>query len=238
METKNQRSPSQHHVINHESVFPNICPIDVFCHWVTFDQWSNTCTTTIKQWHWNARSSKRTSLREDDATAKDTDWKQWPLTWATWAVAIMPLASASTTAPRAEQKSRIVLPQQCWTSIETIGAGDIVKSLIRAIGPCHEKRILIQYLGLECIVDSTVFIFFFNCGNQLQLGHWCNFATNYRRIFFFFFTHRTLYFNIPQTSWFPRHNPNDQEAWLSRRKKRRDANKHATHHPIQHNPGC
>jgi hypothetical protein len=38
METKNQRSPSQHHVINHESVFPNICPIDVFCHWATCDQ--------------------------------------------------------------------------------------------------------------------------------------------------------------------------------------------------------
>ena len=100
------------------------------------------------------------------------------------------------------------------------------------------EKILIQYLGLECIVDSTVFIFFFNCGYQLQLGHWCNFATNYRRIFFFFFTHRTLSFNIPQTSWFPRHNPNDQDAWLSRRKKRRDASKHATHHPIQHNPGC
>jgi hypothetical protein len=49
---------------------------------------------------------------------------------------------------------------------------------------------------------------------------------------------QTLCILIPQTSWFPRHNPNDQEAWLSRRKKRRDANKHATHHPIQHNPGC
>ena len=38
METKNQCSPSQHHVINHESMFPNMFPINVFCQWVTFDQ--------------------------------------------------------------------------------------------------------------------------------------------------------------------------------------------------------
>ena len=30
--------------------------------------------------------------------------------------------------PTSWTKSRIVMPQQCWTSIETIGAGDIVKS--------------------------------------------------------------------------------------------------------------